>query len=106
MLPSGRHEGPHAGPFAHPGAGPWGVSFTANLTPDVQTGMGAWTVKQFIDTMRSGRHFGNGRPVLPPMPAPAYGQMTDEDLTAIFTYLQSVPAIRNQVPAPRPPPAR
>jgi mono/diheme cytochrome c family protein len=84
-------------------AGPWGVSFTANLTPDAQTGMGAWTAKQFIDTMRTGRHFGSGRPVLPPMPCKAYGQMTDGDLTAIFAYLQSVPAISNQVPAPRPP---
>ena len=49
-------------------AGPWGVSFTANLTPDKETGLGDWTEEQFIATMRTGKHQGKGRPVLPPMP--------------------------------------
>lgn len=83
-------------------AGPWGVSFTANLTPDAETGLGRWSERDFVRTLRSGRHLGEGRPVLPPMP-PAYAQMTDADLTAIFAYLQSVPPVRNRVPAPRPP---
>ena len=29
-------------------AGPWGVSFTANLTPDTETGLGDWTEEMFI----------------------------------------------------------
>lgn len=37
------------------------------------------------------------------MPAPAYAQMTDEDLRAIFAYLQSIPARSNKVPEPLPP---
>ena len=45
-----------------------------------------------------------GRQILPPMPWPVYGQMTDEDLGAIFAYLQTVPAISNRVPEPVPPP--
>src|SRR5690606_16269782 len=49
-------------------AGPWGVSFTANLTPDKETGLGDWTYEMFIATMKTGRHQGKGRPVLPPMP--------------------------------------
>ena len=49
-------------------AGPWGVSFTANLTPDPETGLGKWTEEMFIATMRTGRHQGKGRPMLPPMP--------------------------------------
>ena len=85
-------------------AGPWGISFTANLTPDDETGLGTWTAQNFIDTIRNARHMGAGRPILPPMPAPVYANMTDEDLGAIFAYLQSVPAIKNRVPAPVPPP--
>jgi mono/diheme cytochrome c family protein len=86
-------------------AGPWGVSFTANLTPDVETGLGAWTARQFIDTMRTGKHLGGGREVLPPMPIPAYKNFNDADLEAIFAYLQAIPAVKNRVPAPLPPAA-
>jgi mono/diheme cytochrome c family protein len=81
-------------------AGPWGVSFTANLTSDGETGIGRWSAKQFADTMRSGRHLGVGRAVLPPMPIPAYRHFNDADLAAIFAYLQTVPAVRNRVPQP------
>ena len=42
--------------------GPWGRSYTANLTSDRETGIGAWTEQQFIDTIRTGKHWGNGRP--------------------------------------------
>lgn len=86
-------------------AGPWGVSFTANITPDKETGIGAWTAQNFIDTIRNGRHLGAGRPLMPPMPWPVYKNMTDEDLTAIYAYLQTVPAVKNRVPAPQPPAA-
>ena len=86
-------------------AGPWGVSFTANLTPDRETGLGKWTARTFIDTIRTGRHLGRGREVLPPMPIMVYRNFTDEDLTAIFSYLQSIPAVKNRVPEPRPPAA-
>ena len=86
-------------------AGPWGVSFTANLTPDPDTGIGKWSFRNFKDTIRTGRHFGRGRPVLPPMPWPVYRNLTDADLEAVFAYLQTVPPIRNQVPAPLSPPA-
>ena len=84
-------------------AGPWGVSFTANLTPDRETGLGKWTVRTFMDTIRTGRHLGRGREILPPMPIPMYKNFNDADLTAIFTYLQSIPAVKNKVPDPRPP---
>jgi len=86
-------------------AGPWGVSYSANLTPDPETGLGTWTAKMFRDTLRNGRHMGVGRPLLPPMPYKFIGTATDEDLDAIFAYLQSVPAIRNKVPQPLEPAA-
>ena len=81
-------------------AGPWGTSFTANLTPDPETGLGRWTEKTFIDTMRTGRHLGHGRPILPPMPVNWIGQATDEDLKAIFAYLRTIPPVKNRVPQP------
>jgi mono/diheme cytochrome c family protein len=84
-------------------AGPWGISFSANLTPDKVTGLGNWTVEQFIATVRTGKHLGLGRPLLPPMPVPGLAVLTDSDLKAMFAYLRSVPPVANPVPAPIPP---
>jgi len=86
-------------------AGPWGVSFTRNLTPDVETGLGGWTADEFVATIKSGRKQGRGRALLPPMPWPNYSSLSDDDLKAIFAYLRTIPAIRNKVPDPIPPPA-
>ena len=83
-------------------AGPWGVSFASNLTPDKETGIGAWTEKTFIETLRTGKTPG-GRPMLPPMPWEGIRQASDKDLKAMFAYLMSLPPVRNMVPAPVPP---
>jgi hypothetical protein len=87
-------------------AGPWGVSYTANLTPDPETGTGAWDEKMFIQAMRTGKHLGGGRDILPPMPWQGIGKLPDDDLKAIFAYLRTVPPIKNKVPDPviAPPP--
>jgi len=85
--------------------GPWGVSYAANLTPDKKTGLGSWTVEQFIKTMRTGKHLGVGRDILPPMPWFGLAGLTDDDLKAIFAYLHSIKSIENQVPHPIPPKA-
>ena len=84
--------------------GPWGIDYATNLTPDEETGIGAWDAELFIAAIRNGKIMGGGRPILPPMPWQGYAQMTDDDLKAIFAYLQSVPAIKNQVPEYAPPP--
>ena len=84
--------------------GPWGTSFAANLTPDA-TGLQAWTKDMFIQALRTGKHMGQGRPILPPMPWPNFAEMTDEDLSAVFDYLQSIKPVRNPVPQPIPPAA-
>lgn len=84
-------------------AGPWGVSYAANLTPDQQTGMGIWTEGMFVKAMRTGRHFGEARPIQPPMPWQCVGQMTDDDLKSIYAYLRTIPAVKNQVPEYAPP---
>ncbi|HZV55997.1 MAG TPA: diheme cytochrome c-553 [Rhodocyclaceae bacterium] len=80
--------------------GPWGTSFAANLTPDKATGLGSWSAKDFIATMRTGKHLGVGRPVLPPMPWFDVGTLNDRDLKAIFAYLHSLKSIVNKVPQP------
>lgn len=86
-------------------SGPWGVSFTANLTPDQNTGLGIWTEEMFIKALRTGRHMGASREILPPMPWFNYGKMTDEDIKAVYAYLRSIPAVHNRVPDPLPPAA-
>lgn len=99
-----------AGPWGFVGSGsmtawsgPWGTSFTANLTPDRETGLGNWTADQFVQAIRSQRHLGRGRPILPPMPSANYANLSDEDLRAIFAYLQTLPPVSNRVPEPLPP---
>ena len=84
-------------------AGPWGVSYSRNLTPDKETGLGDWTEQNFIDTLRTGKRMGKGRALLPPMPWDSFMYLSDDDLKAIFAYLQSIPALKNPVPEPVPP---
>jgi mono/diheme cytochrome c family protein len=87
---------------------PFGVVYSANLTPDPDTGLGKWDQATFVRTMRTGMHKGdaNGRPILPPMPWMTLQQASDEDLAAIFAYLRTIPAVKNKVPDPNvPPPA-
>jgi mono/diheme cytochrome c family protein len=98
-APSGPWVGAFTGSFTA-WTGPWGTSYTANLTPDPETGLGLWTEQQFVDTIRTGRRQGRGREILPPMPWPAFKNLNDADLKAIFAYLRTVPAIKNKVPDP------
>lgn len=108
MPPPPKPEGPWIGAIGATNtawAGPWGVSFTANLTPDDDTGLGKWTSRNFLDTIRTGRHLGRGRPILPPMPIPVYNNLTDDDLESVYLYLRTIPAVKNRVPEPVPPPA-
>jgi len=98
--------GPWIGSFAASmtaWAGPWGVSFTRNLTPDKESGLGDWTEANFIATFRTGKRMGKGRDILPPMPIPAFKNMTDNDLKSIFAYLKTIPVVKNKVPEPIPP---
>ena len=81
--------------------GPWGASFSANLTPDA-TGIGTWSEEQFIVAMTEGKSKGirTARPLLPPMPWPNYIGMKKEDLVAVFAYLKSCKPVENLVPQP------
>jgi len=82
--------------------GPWGVSFSANITSDSTTGIGNWSEEQFMTCLRKGKYMGldKARNLLPPMPWQAFGKMTDSELKAVFAYLKSTKPIRNIAPQP------
>ena len=81
--------------------GPWGTSFASNLTPH-ETGIGNWTFEQFTKAMKEGKSKGleNGRMLLPPMPWVGYKSLKNDELKAIFDYLQYLKPIENLVPEP------
>ncbi len=98
------------GPWAlmYPGltaaVGPWGTSFSANLTPS-ESGIGSWTEEQFVKALTEGKHMGmdNSRPIMPPMPWQEMAKWDVNDIKAIYAYLKSIPPIDNVVPAYMPP---
>lgn len=85
--------------------GPWGVSYAANITPDKATGIGTWTEENFFRALREGKYKGltGSRMLLPPMPWYNFALLKDEEISAMFAYLQSLRPINNAVPAPEPP---
>lgn len=78
--------------------GPWGMAFARNLTPDAETGIGSWTERQFLRVVRAGHQPGEPG-MAAPMPWMDLRKSSDEDLKAIFAYLQTQKPVRNQVPA-------
>ncbi len=102
FLPEGRPDWTRTGAGGLPFHGPWGVSYSANLTPDPETGLGGWKDGEIIASIYGVRR-GGGR-VIPPMPTQHYAQgIAEGDLRAILAYLRSLPPIRSKVPAPEPP---
>lgn len=67
---------------------------TANITPDKETGIGNWNDAQFLSTVKYGKR-PDGQPVKFPMEP--YAQLSDEETSAIFAYLQTIPAIQNKI---------
>jgi mono/diheme cytochrome c family protein len=79
--------------------GPWGLTLARNLTPDRETGIGNWSLEDFVKAMRTGVS-PDGRNLYPPMPIPNYQNLPDEDLRAIYSYLRTLKPTRNPVGAP------
>lgn len=82
-----------------------GIVYPANITPDIKTGIGAWSDAQIARAIRTGqgRH-GNRRIAV--MPWQGYAKLSGEDVDAIVAYLRSIRAVRHQVPDEVPPGAR
>ena len=72
-------------------------AWSANITPDPETGIGTWTDEEIITAIREGKNK-EGRIIFPPMPVPTYNNMSDDDVKAIVAYLRTVPAVHNEVP--------
>jgi mono/diheme cytochrome c family protein len=83
---------------------PFGTIYTANITPDKETGIGNWTEAQLARAMREGIA-DDGSHLYPGFPYTAYTKVTDEDVHAIYAYLQSLKPVsynppKNEMPFP------
>ena len=91
-------EPPRLGEAARVGAGgkefhgPWGISVSANLTPDRTSGLGDWSDAEIERAVRTGIAR-DGHKLFPPMPFAAYKNITADDMAALIAYLRSLPAI-------------
>ncbi len=85
-------------PFAggRPIETPFGNITTPNITPDRETGIGAWTDDEFDNAVRRGVR-PTGERLYPAMPFPWYTKMSRDDVLAIRAYLNTVPAVSNKV---------
>lgn len=93
------HTVPNVGkPFAGGRAieTPFGVIISSNITPDADTGIGAWTDQQFDDAVRKGVR-PDGSRLYPAMPFPAYTKMSRDDVLAIRAYLATVEPVHQPV---------
>lgn len=75
---------------------PFGQILAPNITPDPETGIGAWTDDEFVDALTKGTGR-DGTRLYPAMPYTYYTKLTRGDALAIRTYLNTVPAVRNPV---------
>lgn len=84
--------------------GPWGITYSANLTPD-DTGLGNWTEDQFLYALKNSisKGLSGGRHLLPPMSMMPVKHMTDDEMKAIFAYLKTLKPIKNNSVQPTPP---
>src|SRR5580658_379587 len=95
------HTQPGGGqPFAggYPLHTPFGIIYGDNISPDPQTGIGAWSLGAFTRAMREGVSR-DGSHLLPAFPYYAFTQMSDDDVKALYAYLMTRPAVSNTVPA-------
>lgn len=84
--------------------GPWGITYSANLTPD-ESGLGNWKEDQFLYAVKHSisKGLAGGRSLLPPMSMMPVKHMTDDELKAIFAYLRTIKPIKNHSVQPTPP---
>jgi len=76
---------------------PFGTVFSTNITPDVATGIGAWSFSAFQRAMREGISR-DGRHLYPAFPYTAFTHMGDDDLMALYAYLMNQPVVRSDLP--------
>jgi mono/diheme cytochrome c family protein len=77
---------------------PFGELIVPNITPDPQTGIGAWTDNEFVNALTKGTGR-KGAYLYPAMPYTYYTKLTRDEALAIRAYLNTVPAVHNAVQA-------
>ena len=77
---------------------PFGVIYSTNITPDVATGIGAWSYPAFERSMREGIHR-DGRHLYPAFPYTHFAKTTDADLQALYAYLMAQSPVRAEAPS-------
>lgn len=80
--------------FEVPGVG---VAYPPNLTPDPETGLGEWSVREIMRAIRQGTR-PDGSPLAPPMPWPGYSDLTDRDARALAAFLKTLPPVEHATP--------
>jgi mono/diheme cytochrome c family protein len=75
---------------------PFGKLVTPNITPDKDTGIGNYTADDFRAAMKQGLAPG-GKRLYPAMPYPYYARMSDGDVAALWSWLQTVKPVKNSV---------
>jgi len=80
-----------------PIAGLPGTVVAPNLTPDRETGSGAWTDDQIARAIREGIGH-DGRTIFPMMPYQQYRQLSDEDVASVVVFIRSLSPVRNPLP--------
>jgi mono/diheme cytochrome c family protein len=78
--------------------GPWGIVYGGNITPHNETGIGTWSADNIRRVFREGVRIDGRRLIL--MPWEDYSSITDDDLDALISYLQTVEPVDNEIPAP------
>ncbi|GAB3039098.1 cytochrome c [Oleiagrimonas citrea] len=95
----------HTAPGGQPFAGnrmiptPFGVIYTANLTPDKATGLGDWSVDDFWRAMHLGRGR-DGRLLYPAFPYPSYTKIRRADVEAMYAYLRTLKPVHSRTNPP------
>jgi len=74
---------------------PFGTIYSTNITPDVETGIGAWSYPAFERAMREGIHR-DGKHLYPAFPYTHFAKTTDEDMQALYAYLLAQPPVRTE----------
>jgi mono/diheme cytochrome c family protein len=77
--------------------GPFGTVYSANITPDRETGIGDWSDDQLITAIRLGRR-PNGERLIPVHPYTVFNGMAEGDLRALVAYLRTVPPVKRATP--------
>jgi nicotinate dehydrogenase subunit B len=76
---------------------PFGTIYSTNITPDVETGIGAWSYPAFERAMREGIHR-DGRHLYPAFPYTHFARTSDADLQALYAFLMAQAPVRADPP--------